>query len=183
MLWASRRADVVNLSLAGAMPSQAMCDAVARAATRALVVVSVGNTAGKVSYPAACPDAVAVGAVRFDGKVAPYSNHGRAVDIVAPGGDSSRDQNRDGYEDSILQETYAGVWSFSFFEGTSMAAAHVSGVAALVLETYPDANVRRMLLRSSRDLGPDGKDPYYGKGAVDAQAAVALAAFKARRAG
>lgn len=172
-------ADVLNLSLSGNTYSQALCDAVADAADEAVVVAATGNEGvTSVSYPAACDEAVGVGAVRYDGTLAPYSNSGDEVDLVAPGGDSSRDQNGDGYEDSILQQTRnGGTWGYWWFEGTSMAAAHVSGVAALVLDVEPDANVPKILKSTARDAGAADR---YGAGIVDAAAAVDAAQPQAK---
>ncbi len=171
--WAvDKGADVINLSLTGATYSQALCDAVADAANHSVVVAASGNSGLSVQYPAACDGAIAVGAVRYDGQRTSYSNRGSALDLVAPGGDSSRDQNGDGYEDSVLQQTFADTWGYRWFEGTSMAAAHVSGVAALILDVNEKANVPKTLRDTARDLGAGGRDNDYGHGLIDAAAAV-----------
>jgi serine protease len=173
ILWAKDRADVINLSLAGTTYSKSLCDAVAKAAKKAVVVAATGNLGvSSVAYPAACSKAIGVGAVRFDGKRAGYSNRGPEVDFVAPGGDLDVDQDGDGYGDGILQQTFSGSWAYTFYEGTSMAAGHVSGAAALVLSAWKDADVYDILRRTARDLGSSGKDANYGHGAVDAAAAV-----------
>jgi serine protease len=120
-----------------------------------------------------------VGSTRFDGTRARYSNYGSALDIVAPGGDTSVDQNRDGYGDGILQQTFAEGsptdFGYYFFQGTSMASPHVAGVAALVLSahpTYTNEQVRAALQSTAKDLGKAGWDKYYGYGLVNAYAAV-----------
>jgi serine protease len=99
---------------------------------------------------------------------------------VAPGGDTSVDQNGDGYGDGVLQQTFAtnqptnfGFW---FFQGTSMASPHVAGVAALVWAAHPEysaSDVRNTLEKTAKDLGAPGWDQYYGNGLVNAAAAVA----------
>ncbi|MCI5224767.1 MAG: serine proteinase, partial [Candidatus Electrothrix sp. AR4] len=100
------------------------------------VVVSSGNDASgdNVSYPAIYPTCIAVGATDYLNEVTGYSNKGIGLDLVAPGGDLSADKNGDGYPDGILQETFnSGSWEYSFYEGTSMAAPHVSAAAAMLI--------------------------------------------------
>jgi len=180
ILWAKDRADVVNLSLAGTTYSKSLCDAVAKAAKKTVVVAASGNLGtSAVAYPAACDKAIAVGAVRYDGQRAGYSNRGPELELVAPGGDLDVDQDDDGQPDGILQQTYSGGWAYTFYEGTSMAAAHVSGVAALVVDAKESADVRTILRQSARDLGSSGRDSSYGYGAVDAKQAVDKAVAKA----
>jgi subtilisin family serine protease len=68
---------------------------------------------------------------------------------------------------------------YAFSSGTSIAAAHVSGLVALMLEKRPDldpAGVRRLLTESAVDLGSKGRDPVYGAGRVDAAAALSRVA-------
>ncbi len=176
------RARVINLSLGSSQPSKTLREAVKMAYDRGVtVVVAAGNSylnGNPVSYPAAeTAYCIGVGAVRYDSKRAPYSNTGTYVSLVAPGGDMSVDQNGDGYVDGILQQTFKtdpGVFSYWFFQGTSMAAPHVSGVAALLASqgvTHPD-KIREALERTARDLGPAGRDNEYGWGLIDASAAL-----------
>ncbi|MEA3076263.1 MAG: hypothetical protein QOF60_1171 [Actinomycetota bacterium] len=188
---AAQGAKVINLSLGGDY-SPTLCTAVAKAAETALVVAASGNEAEggfvPVSYPAACPAAIGIGAVRYDGSRAPYSNAGCEVAAVAPGGDLSPTGRlfdpRVGPPDpkeGILQETYdfspasAGGQRFGFFydSGTSMAAAHAAGAAAVLLGINSDiVTVRRALLSNARDLGRPGPDDEFGAGALDLAAAV-----------
>jgi hypothetical protein len=146
------------------------------------VVAAAGNTgAGNLSYPASLPNVIAVGAVRYDETRSVYSSYGTGLDVVAPGGDVTVDQNNDGYPDGVLQQTFNpntrdpadfGYW---FMQGTSMAAPHVSGVAALLIAqgaaTTPP-QVRMALQQSAKDLGPAGWDPEYGYGLVQARSAL-----------
>ena len=157
------------------------------------VVAAAGNEGGTVTCPGAYPTVIGVGATRFDGQTTSYSNFGPTLDIVAPGGDPSVDQNGDGFTDGVPQETYCddyftllllqdygGASSSGFcdiFEsGTSMATPHVAGAAALLLgenaSLTPD-QVRNYLQSTARDRGPAGWDDHYGWGALDAYAAVA----------
>jgi serine protease len=175
-------ARVINLSLGSTETSRTLEDAV-KAAYRGgvTVVAAAGNEyarGNQPSYPAAYQDyCLAVGAVRYDLKRAPYSNTGPYVFAVAPGGDLSVDQNQDGYADGILQQTFRSdptQFDYWFFQGTSMAAPHVSGLAALLASrgvTDPNA-IRQALQKTARDLGPPGWDPEYGWGMIDARAAL-----------
>jgi len=175
ILWAvDHGADVINLSLGGAQPSSLLERAVEYAYDRGVPVVAASGNNGStgsngVIYPAAYDQfAIAVGAVRYDKKRVNYSNGGNALDFVAPGGDMGVDQNGDGYGDGILQETING---FYFYQGTSMATAHVSGLVALLKEIggslSPD-EVEQRLMDASEDLGSSGWDRQYGHGLVNA---------------
>jgi serine protease len=97
---------------------------------------------------------------------------------MAPGGDLSRDQNGDGYADGILQETIeGGQWTYTFWEGTSMATPHVAAAAALVLAQgdYSPAEVYEILASTARDIGSGGYDTQTGHGLINIEAAVARA--------
>jgi serine protease len=179
---ADHGANVANLSLGGEVGTRELQDAVAYATGKGVtVVVSAGDEgAPAVNFPAAFPGAIAVGAVRFDNTRAAYSDYGPRLDLVAPGGDLHVDQNGDGLDDGIVQQTLQGSPSnfcFCFKEGTSSAAAHVSGVAALVVAsgraTTP-SEVRRVLTETATDLGPPGRDDEYGAGLVQAAAALGI---------
>lgn len=173
-------ADVLNLSLGTGAPSRVIERAVDYATDRGVVLVAASGNAGwnRVDWPAADPDVIAVGAVDARLRTASYSNGGTGLDLVAPGGDLSRDANGDGYADGVLQETLAGRgFTFTFFEGTSMAAPHVAGAAALLVAQVgrdPD-RVRALLTETARDLDAPGWDRNTGAGLLDAAAAVAAA--------
>ncbi len=175
-------AHVINLSFGSAQPSKTLQNAVQTAYQRGVTVVAAagndGTDGNRPSYPAAYTDyCIAVGAVRYDLKRAPYSTKGSYISVVAPGGDVSVDQNADGYPDGILQQTFQSnpnVFAYWFFQGTSMAAPHVSGLAALLAShgvTGPE-KIRKTMETTARDLGPKGKDPEYGWGMIDAHAAL-----------
>lgn len=179
--WATDNgADIMNLSIGGGAPSQALEDAVDYAYEKGVTVVAAsGNDgSGEVDYPAAFENCIAVGAVQYDKVLTSYSNYGEALDLVAPGGDLDEDQNGDGYGDGILQETftYMGLfWGYMFSTGTSMASPHVAGAAALIKSRHPEYGpdeIREALQDTAEDLGSPGWDERYGYGLVDTYAAV-----------
>ncbi|MBW7989062.1 MAG: PKD domain-containing protein, partial [Planctomycetes bacterium] len=168
----------------GSEPSTALEEAIAYSYNRGVTLIAAaGNDGiGGVVYPAAYDDyVIAVGATRYDETLAYYSNYGLNLDLVAPGGDLTVDQNGDDYRDGILQQAYKvdgfGTisWGYSFTEGTSMAAAHVSGVAALLIANGNAASpdeVRQALESTAEDKDTAGWDIRYGWGMVDAFAAL-----------
>jgi serine protease len=156
-----------------------------------LVVASAGNAGlGMVNYPARAPHVLAVGATTEHGCLAGFSNRGRWLDLVAPGGgadaalsgDPGCVARRPGR--AIYQMTLRGRGLSAFgvprdFVGTSMAAPHVSATAALVVasgvlgpDPSPEA-IEHRLESTARDLGAPGYDGRYGWGLVDAAAATA----------
>jgi subtilisin family serine protease len=99
------------------------------------------------------------------------------VDLAAPGGDTSVDQNHDGYGDGVLQQTFNLTptdFHYFFFQGTSMASPHVAGAAALLISRglQGSDNVRQMLQITAHDLGTTGWDAQYGYGLLDVAAAL-----------
>lgn len=178
-------ADVISMSLGfppGYYPGEGLDNALEYAYQQGVTIVAAAGNDNKrvVSYPAAYEKCIAVGATRYDGSRAYYSNYGSALDVVAPGGDVRVDQNGDGYGDGILQNTFNTTtkdpadFGFWFFQGTSMATPHISGVAALLIAegaNGPD-EVRAAIQNTATDLGASGWDKYYGYGLVNATAAL-----------
>ena len=172
-------ARVINMSLAGRSSSDALREAVEYAHNRGVVVVAAaGNSSGPVEYPAAYDElVVAVGATGLDNALAPYSNFGPQIDLVAPGGNVDVDLNQDSYADGVLQQTFQtpGDYKYLFFEGTSMASPHVAGLAALILSLKPSAlpaEVEDIMTRSALNLGSADQ---FGAGLIQAGTALALA--------
>lgn len=181
------RADIINLSLGGGLFSQAEQDTFTAArAAGVLLFASAGNeSTDNPSFPAAYNGVVSVSATTISNTLASYSNFGPDIDLAAPGGNSSTDINGDGIADGVMStlgDDSGGSVSFGFgvLNGTSMAAPHVAGVAALMLAVHPEltpAEFDTALLSGelTQDLGPPGRDDQFGVGLLNAQKAVLTA--------
>lgn len=171
----NNNAKVINMSLGinaryGVTNDSILDPALDAAFTAGItVVVASGNDGHRknVSYPAIYPTTIAVGATDFRNSVTRYSNKGKGLDLVAPGGDNARDDNNDGYADGVLQETViSGSKGYYFFDGTSMASPHVAAAAAMLIAhgiTDPD-EVYQRLTTTTLDLGDSGYDKNSGHG-------------------
>lgn len=113
-------AQVINLSLGGAFPSTMLQNAVSYALNRSVIIIAAGGNTGSDNavYPAAFAGVIGVGSVDSDLSRSSFSNYGESIDVLAPGRD-------------IVTTTRDG--GYALFTGTSMAAPHVAGIAALEL--------------------------------------------------
>ena len=167
-------ARIINLSLAAPGPPDEVLEAALRAVTAAgsVVVAAAGNRSRDVrgpdvSYPANSRYTLAVGSVAADGALAATSNSGPEIDIAAPGGDSSGEIPVLG----VGPGAGGSRWIVRPDQGTSIAAAHVSGVLALLAGHHRSLTLtgaRALLAVSAVDLGPPGRDHRYGPGLLDA---------------
>lgn len=195
---ADNGARVINMSIGrNGFPAPAVKDAVSYAVSRgAFVVISAGNgfedgnlVERLAEFAPLIDGAIAVSAVGQRKVRAYYSTTGPYVEIAAPGGD----QRADGTSGGILQQTYdldmvetylngpSGYraprfdsFAYDFFQGTSMAAPHVAGFAALLMQqgiTSPAA-IEEVMKRFATDLGPQGKDEAYGYGLINPRASL-----------
>jgi serine protease len=162
-----RPAAVINMSLGGGARCALMPilqDAISRArAAGVVVVVAAGNEGRDAAnaLPASCNGVITVAASDARGVLTPYQNFGATVEILAPGGDTRRDDNGDGFPDGILSTRTAPCapsapaeqCKYSFFQGTSMAMPHVAAAAAALLIAHePSINAGPINERSDRVL-------------------------------
>ena len=175
IVWAvDNGAHVLNLSLGGGSGSDAEQSALQYArSNNVLPFCATGNDNGAVSYPAAFPECVAVGATDWSDNRASYSNYGSAIEISAPGGD---DESPDGYS-YILSSYNGGPDSYAFLAGTSMATPQATGLGALlhVLGVADDDAKLSNMKSTADDLGASGWDQYFGEGRINVANAVAAA--------
>ena len=173
--WArTHGAHVINLSLGsevpiiGAMGGDEIDAAIRRALAAGIVVVAAaGNNGVPVcEQPAAGEGLLCVGAVDKRKQRSVFSSFGNGLGVVAPGGSLL------GGDEDVLSTVPPS--TYDYYAGTSQAAPHVAGVAALLVGRglRGQAAVKR-ILDTATDLGPAGDDPEYGHGLVNARAAVA----------
>lgn len=154
---------VINLSLGGATESTSLTSAIQYAVDRnVLVVAAAGNGAADSTpkWPAASDLALAVTAVDRTNGVTSFDQRGEYIDLAAPG--------------SSILSTASN--DYKIQSGTSMAAAFVTGAAALLFAAQPSitaAQVRDVLQRTATDIGALGRDTTFGYGLVDLVAAFA----------
>lgn len=186
------KAKLINLSLefdsrvrASDIPQ--ILDALDYARSRGVLVVGATGNEGspQVSYPARSSAVMAVGSTTEDGCISEFSNYGSGLDIVAPGGgldarvpgDPRCRQSFTGrgiYQVTLLGRSLSRFGLPGTYEGTSMAAPHVTAVAALAIATGvvganpSPAVLQRHLERTARDFGSSGADSRYGSGLLDA---------------
>lgn len=190
---AGHGANVINLSLGGSFGSSSEQQAIDTAWNAGLVIAaSSGNDgSGKVSYPAAFANAIAVGATDWHDRVTRYSNKGSALDLTAPGGDMFYYHDPGGIYSTMptapvyLTTNYGYALNYDQLQGTSMAAPQVSGLAALLFSvgTVSDTGgngrindeIRAIIETTADDFGSAGWDRSFGWGRINAHRAVLTA--------
>lgn len=154
--------DILNISISLGMSTPPILRKVVQQAiwSGVLVVAAAGNSGrpsgvgNNVQLPARIPGTVAVAAVDYHNRRAPFSSTGPSLAISAPGVN--------------IKSTYPNE-RYAVLSGTSMAAPHVSGIAAIVKQAYPHATpqqVIQVLCRHAIDLPPRGVDWFTGAGLV-----------------
>jgi hypothetical protein len=170
--WAvSRGARIINMSFAGPYDPD-IARGVAAAKQKGVVLVAAAGNAGPKSpplYPAADKNVIAVTAVDADNRLLSAANRGKYIAVAAPGVDVLVPAPRRAYQ---------------LTTGTSVAAAEVSGIAALLVELKPSITpdeVRNILQSTAFALGRKGPDDQFGAGLADAERAVMALAPEADR--
>lgn len=164
--WSSEKgARVLNMSFAGPRDSlvERHVDAIVAKGIIPVAAAGNGGPTAAPAYPAAYANVIAVTAVDAGGRLYDKANRGGYVAIAAPGVDVIVPGEGQSHE---------------FQSGTSYAAAHISGIVALMLEVNPQltsAAARDLLATASEDLGAPGRDEQFGHGQVNAGRAVQLA--------
>ena len=154
---------VINLSLGGSTESMSLTAAIQYAVDRnVLVVAAAGNGAAESppKWPGASDLAIAVTAVDRNNSVASFDQRGDYIDIAAPGVSIISTASND----------------YKIQSGTSMAAAFVTGAAALLFAAQPSITalqVRDILQRTATDIGAPGRDTTFGYGLINLVAAFA----------
>lgn len=160
-------ARIIVITSGGSFDHKGVHDAVRLAHDRGvLVVVAAGNRNSALPfYPGSFEESFTVAGTDPDDARYVNSNFGNQIDVAAPA--------------TTIYSTYykEGVGStYAYMTGTSMAAPHVAGIAALILAAVPDTSLNDLeavLRQTADDLGPTGWDPNFGWGRVNAWRAVA----------
>ena len=151
--WAvEKKVNIINLSFTTSRDSKELRDAVERAYDAGILLIASTANKGKAEYPAAYDCVMAVGSVDSNGNVSTFSSSNNQIEITAPG-------------EKILSTDVFD--TLSVHSGTSLAAAHVTGVASLLWEK--DIHVNNDYIRCVLDLSANlyGKKEAYGFGLVD----------------
>jgi filamentous hemagglutinin family protein len=158
-------ARIINMSFAG--PRDPSLERALKAAyDKGIVLIAAAGNAGPKSpplFPGADPYVIAVTATDVDDKLFTGANRGKYISVAAPGVD-------------ILVPAPEGEYQMT--TGTSVAAAEVSGIVALLLERNPKltpADIRRILTASAKRLAPGERDDNFGSGLIDPLQALQLA--------
>jgi subtilisin family serine protease len=167
--WAIKKgAKIINMSFAG--PDDPMLQlALQKAHDKGVVLIGAAGNMGPKSpplYPAADPNVIAVTATDAKDQLLAQANQGAYVAVAAPGVDILEPAPNGGYQVTT---------------GTSVAAAHVSGIAALLIDHDPTldaAAIRDILTSSAKHHAPKGRDDQFGWGVVDPYRALMAADTK-----
>ena len=194
----TRQAPIINMSFGynDKNPSQTEIDALTAAYNAGrILIAAAGNDDADIdsigSFPPSFTPVIAVGATSSKDEHTIYSDYGNKLDVVAPGGydDQTGDFNllslnahRPGSTSDYLNlgDLPVGI-GYLRLAGTSQAAPHVAGIAALIIDRYrqthngifpTNTEVENIIKNSADDLGDYGFDKYYGYGRINAYRAL-----------
>ena len=148
-------ADVINFSIAMGSHWSYIHDVIDYAiSNNVVVVIAAGNNDNDTFYecPSDMNEAIVVSAIDSYGDKCYFSNYGSTIDVAAPG--------------EYIYSAYPG-GGYTYMDGTSMAAPHISAVCAMYRLKYPNLNVYEvedLVQKNTKDLGASGWDQYYGYG-------------------
>lgn len=180
LIWAadyasgSAKVGVINMSVGGDEPSSALEAALEYAFNKGIVLVAAAGNDGEpgVLYPAAYDQlCLAVSASDYNDQVTDFSNSGSEIDVAAPGVWV--------LSTIPVAQTDPGYLPYAFATGTSMAAPHVAGFAALIKASKPwlsPADIMKLIKYTPDDIGISGLDDYAGYGRINTERA--LSPFK-----
>lgn len=152
-----KNARVFNMSFVG--PEDALLRTALEETlkTDAVIIAAAGNNGAKAApaYPAAYDGVIAVTATDQRNRLYRHANRGKYITVAAPGVNILSASGNDGY---------------SRKSGTSFAAAHVTGVVALMMQSAPDTSpkaIAEQLAATASDLGKAGHDTSFGHGMIN----------------
>jgi|GEM_PF-289384 subtilisin-like serine proteases len=148
--------DIINLSLGTSYYSAIFHDSIKKAEENGILVVAAAGNDDVVEYPAAFPEALAVGGVDSEGMISDSSATGDNIELMAPG------------ENVVSTGMYGAKYALS---GTSVAAPHVTAVASIIKSIYPEMSgtgIRMLMNATAQNSSEDGT----GYGIVDLESAL-----------
>lgn len=163
------RVSIINMSLGGDESSATLEEALKYAYQKGIILIAAtGNDSSSVLYPAAYDQyCLAVGASDYNDRIASFSNYGPQVDVAAPG--------------VWVLSTYPvfltnpGRLPYAYATGTSMAAPHAAGLAALIKSRKPwltPQEIMKIIKYSADDIETKGRDDYSGYGRINCEKAL-----------
>jgi hypothetical protein len=165
--WAiNNNIDILNLSITTTLGPDIMQKFIEAAYDSGMIIVGAAGNEGAtrgVQYPALYEDVIAISSVNLEKKITATSSTGEKIELAAPGFEITS---------TYPLDRYAEGKGYATLSGTSMAAPHVTGIAALYKERFPsfsNSKIRELLTSRSEDLGPIGRDIQYGFGLVQYQ--------------